>query len=303
MTGNTNLMRFVGSPRYVNMMLSSSSSSSKAMKAKLLLHEHTKVSSQRSIISHTIIVFLPILGAALNLAAFILLIVKLGVESVTTDSISTALAAYETKWETMTLILIGSTIIVVVTMMRDIQINVYHRREKSDTQTMRVLNIMAAIANILAYIGLVLLVIFDSNDPYPAPLIHLVGAGMFFILNSMYGVIHSYLLWKQTQKYPTWCKIVFTVLPMTSIACYGVFIYGYFAAASTLEDFKEYLAGDEVYSIYPEYEWLSIMLTITLSGFMSYLFHVDSVDDELREFICFRRTRSQSQEKERNILK
>jgi hypothetical protein len=271
-------------------MMLSSSSSSKAMKAELLLHDHKKVvSSQRSIISHAIIVLLPIIGSAFNLAAFILLIAMLGIESVTDGSVSNALSANESKVETMTLILIGSTIIVLVTMMRDIQINVYHRREKSDTQTMRVSNIVAAIANILAYIGLVLLVIFDSNDPSPAPLIHLVGAGMFFVLNSMYGVIHSYLLWKQTQKYPTWCKIVFTILPMTSITCYGVFIYGYFAAASTLEDLKDYLAGGEVGSMYPEYEWLSIMLSIILSGFMSYLFHVDSVDDELREFFCFRR--------------
>jgi hypothetical protein len=259
------------------------------MKAELLRHDDKKVLSERSIISHAVIVFLPIIGSVFNLAGFILLIAKLGVEIVTADSISDALAAYESKWETMTLILIGSTIIVLVTMMRDIQINVYHQREKSDTKKMRVLNVVAASANILAYIGLVLLVIFDSNEPSPAPLIHLVGAGMFFVLNSMYGVIHSYLLWKQTQKYPTWCKIVFTILPMTSITCYGIFIYGYFAAANTLEDLKEYLAGDNVTSIYPEYEWLSILLTILLSGFMSYLFHVDSVDDELREFFCFRR--------------
>ncbi len=150
---------------------------------------------------------------------------------------------------------------------------------------MRVLNILAAIANILAYLGLVLLAAYDTG------LIHLIGAFMYFVLNSMYGLIHMYLLWNQTQ-YPRWCKIAFTILPFLSITFIIIWIYGYLET-SDKEDFKEYLAGGEVYSTKNEFEWLSIVLSVILMGLMSYLFHVDSVDDELRDFFCLRQSRHQ----------
>mmetsp|Transcript_18870 Transcript_18870/g.40833 ORF Transcript_18870/g.40833 Transcript_18870/m.40833 type:complete len:178 (+) Transcript_18870:331-864(+) len=156
----------------------------------------------------------------------------------------------------------------IVTAMRNIQINVYHRRQKSESRTMRFLNLIAAIANIAAYVGFVLLALFDIDEPGQAPQIHYIGAYMYFGLSGLYGVLHIFLLCKQTH-YPMFVKILFTLVPLTTIAC-------------TI-----------IYAVKPEeniaFEWFSVALAAIYVGLFSILFLVDSVDDELRDFFCCRR--------------
>ena len=157
----------------------------------------------------------------------------------------------------------------VVTIMRNIQINVYHRRQGSESTAMSVLNYIATISNILAYVGFILLAVFDLDDPNPSyRVIHYVGSVMYFALAGFYGLLQAYLLCKQTQ-YPMFCKIVFTMVCSAAIASSIIYISNF----------------DKNF----ELEWFAVALHAIYVGLMSLLFHVNPVDDELRDFFCCRK--------------
>ena len=218
-----------------------------------------------------ILVLLPILGCTFIIGSLALLSTRLGV-SIFDASISRCLADYSQKVEVLTMIFIGATLMFITTKMRNIQINVYHQRQHSESTKMKALNAIAAISNILAYTGFVFLALFDMDGPGEAPLIHLIGAIMYFALSGLYAVLHGFLLCKQTQ-YPMICKVIFTLLPIATITCTIIYVANW--------ESKKY-----------EFEWFSVFLTAINVGLVSVLFMVDPVDDELRDFFCCRRASS-----------
>jgi hypothetical protein len=225
------------------------------------------VSGRCGACSNLFLLFIPILGCSLVLAALYLLTYRLEVQ-ITETSISSCLANYEPKLEVLVVIAAGATLMFVVTMMRNIQINVYHRRQGSESTAMRVLNYIATMSNILAYIGFILLAVFDVDDPNPFNrVIHYVGSVMYFTLAGLYGLLQTYLLCKQRQ-YPMFCNIVFTMVCSAAIVSSIIYI-------SNLEENFEL-------------EWFAVALHAIYVGLMSLLFHVDPVDDELRDFFCCR---------------
>ncbi len=125
---------------------------------------------------------------------------------------------------------------------------------------MRVLNYIAIISNILAYLGFILLAAFDEIDPNPSyRVIHSVGSVMYFVLTGFYGLLQTYLLCKQTQ-YPMFCKIVFTLVCSAAIASSIIYISSLYIS-NMAEKF--------------EMEWFAVALDAIFVGLMSLLFHVD----------------------------
>lgn len=218
-----------------------------------------------------ILLLLPIIGASTILAVLYLLLYRLNI-TIQETSISAALASFEPYWEILVPLSIGVFATFVVTVSRNIQIEVYHRRLKNEYKGMRVLNLITTVANLGAYIGFLVLAIYKSDDESEAARnLHMYGAVAYFVLSGFYGVAHIYLLCKQTQ-YPLYSKIVFTMVPIVSVACSIVF-------AIERED------------AYP-YEWLAVALNSLFSGLFTTLFIVDPVDDEIRDFFCCRRKES-----------
>lgn len=217
------------------------------------------------------LLLIPILACTFILTALVLLVSRLDV-NITDISISLCLARYEPKLEVLVVIFIGATLMLLVSMMRNIQISVYHRRQKSESTAMRILNFIAALSLIFSYVGFVLLAIFDVDDP-DVKIIHAVGSYMYFALSGLYGLLHMYLLCKQTQ-YPFLCKIVFGVVAIAAIL--SIVIY-----ASNFEENYQF-------------EWFAVALNAVYVGLMSILFWVDPVGDELRDFFCCRKYDEQS---------
>jgi hypothetical protein len=215
-----------------------------------------------------VLALLPVLGCSTILAVLYLLTNKLDI-TVNDSSVSQALADYEPNIEILVLIFIGATLMIIVTICRDIQINVYHRRRRSTTCGMKTVNFIAAFANITAYIGFVLVASFkvDSESEKERQL-HSVGSYVYFGLSGLYGLLHTFLLWKQTQ-YPCVVKVVFTIVPLITVACSIIY------AVKMEEAFA--------------FEWITVALAATFVGMMSILFCIDPVDDELRAFFCCRR--------------
>ena len=221
------------------------------------------------IISHGIFLLLPIAACTLVLAALFLLAFNTGDGvKIAETSISLCLASYTPKAEVLLIITCGATLMFIVSIMRNIQINVYHRRLKSESLGLRAVNFIAAMCNILSYCGFILLAMFDVNYLHDgARMMHYVGAFMYFICAGVYEVFHTFLLWNQRQ-YPLLHKVVFTVVGLLSLTSIIIFA-----------------ATDEQY----EFEWLAAALNAIYVGLVSTLFLVDPVDDELRAFFCCHR--------------
>ena len=208
---------------------------------------------------------IPVLGCLFILSTLLLLA---STRKITEASISTCLADYEPKVDVLFLIFVGATFMYIATVMRNIQINVYHRRQKSENKCMWTLNLIAAFANCIAYVGFCLLALYDLDGPGNAPTIHLVGAYMYFSLSSLYGLLHAVLLCAQRQ-YPIWAKFIFLIIPLGIIA-------------STVYYVQNMEGEDAAY----EYEWLAVALAAILVGMMPILFCIDPCDDELFDFFC-----------------
>jgi|Transcript_17926 hypothetical protein len=215
-----------------------------------------------------LLLLFPILGCACIIGVEYLLLTRLGL-TVYETSVSQALADYEPNLEILVMIFFGATFITITTICRDIQINVYHRRKRSESCSMKTLNFIAALANISAYVGFCLLALFPTDaESESVRNIHQVGSYIYFALSGLYGVLHTLLLCKQEQ-YPLASKIVFTILPLGTVACSIIYA----------------VKQDEGY----EYEWITVALYAIFVGLMPILFLVDPADDEIRDFFCCRR--------------
>jgi hypothetical protein len=234
-------------------------------KADLLLPTSFQTEPRRCGACGRLALFLiPILACSFVLAALFLL-AYLPEVLITTTTISDCLAAYETKIEILALVYVGATLMSVSSVMRNIQINVYHRRQRSESTAMKVLNFIAAVSNIFAYVGFIILATFDVDGPDDVKRLHYVGAIMYFALAGLYALLHVYLLCKQAQ-YPMFCKIIFAMIAFALIV------------SSTMFGLKsrEWII----------FEWFAIVLDAIYVGLIGVLFLVDPVDDELRDFFC-----------------
>ena len=210
---------------------------------------------------------IPILACAFVLAALFLLAYLPKVQ-IMEISISDCLAAYESKGEILALVFVGATLMAVSSIMRNIQINVYHQRQRSESIVMKVLNLIATMSNIFAYVGFIILFTFDVDGPDGVKRLHIVGATMYFALGGLYALLHMYLLCKQAQ-YPFFWKIIFAMVAFAMIASSIIFS----------------LKPKELYV----FEWFAVAFSAIYVGLMGALFLVDPVDDELRDFFCCRR--------------
>jgi hypothetical protein len=140
------------------------------------------------------LLMMPILGCSMILGTLYLLIYNMDI-SIYEMTISSALADYEPTWEILLMLCTGAFASFVVTISRGIQIGVYHRRNNSGFRGLRLLNIVAAITNILAYVGFIILAIYPVDGEHKD--YHLFGAHMYFGLIGLYAVMHIFLLWKQ----------------------------------------------------------------------------------------------------------
>jgi uncharacterized membrane protein YecN with MAPEG domain len=217
------------------------------------------------------LLLLPIFGCSMILSVLYLLVFRLDIK-VSNSTVSAALADYEPTYEILLLLCTGAFAMFVVTAARNIQINVYHRRQKSSSTFQQLVNFVAALANIVAYFGFIILAAYpiDSEVARERKL-HLVGAYLYFGLSGVYGLLHTFLLWKQRQ-YPLFAKLLLTVVPVMMVVCSIVFAVNQEEAC--------------------EYEWFAVALAALFVGLFFILFLVDRVDDELQDFFCCKRQRS-----------
>lgn len=192
-----------------------------------------------------------------------------------TDSFSFILSQYEPYSEVLALSSIACILVSMTTVARNVQIEVYHKRTESII-FMKFINYLAAIVNILSYMGLIMAVAFKVNQEEPsyAPQAHFAGALIFFAGTSIYSLLHSFLLWNQSE-YPTFVRVLFLIFTSIIVTCsllYGVPIWK--GGMSSEEGSK------------PVYAWVAFFTSAISYGFYTVLFFVDSVDYEVSFFFC-----------------
>jgi len=209
------------------------------------------------------------------------------------QTLSIIMLDYEPYWQLVVLSSLAAFFTSLVTIARNIQIFVSQNRQLLQTPcaltkssstsccttscTSKVINAIATVLNIVSYIGLVIAVIYKAEE---SETLHYIGAVLFFVGTAIYAVLHSYLLWtQQQQQYNILLKILFTLLA-TVIASTSI-VFGY----SLLDNvFSE---GGSLGIEVPVFEWVAIFATAISIGFFTILFYVDSVDDEIRDFLVF----------------
>jgi hypothetical protein len=150
-------------------------------------------------------------------------------------------------------------------MCRNIQINVYHRREGTTTCCVKALNFIAAVANIGAYVGFILLAVYPTDsETVMGRNIHTAGSYTYFVLASAYDILQTALLWQQKQ-YPCFLKIIFTLIPVVVVPV--IIAYAVKQELTILE-------------------WFTVAIQSIYVGLFSILFGIDPVEDELRDFFC-----------------
>ena len=110
-------------------------------------------------------------------------------------------------------------VLALVSVARNILIEVYHKRTGSF-----IFMYLSAIINVLAYVGLMVMVMVAVNfkvtqeyeDPEYAVQAHFLGFLTFFAGTATYTVLYSFLLWRQSE-YPTPVKDLFFVLAMVIV--------------------------------------------------------------------------------------
>mmetsp|Transcript_2831 Transcript_2831/g.7768 ORF Transcript_2831/g.7768 Transcript_2831/m.7768 type:complete len:402 (-) Transcript_2831:316-1521(-) len=247
-------------------------------------------------IGHLLTLFLPLIAMMLMLALLILLVIfdheylqdievyenvnatdlaGIYYMSVQSDSISLVMSQYEPYAHVLALSSSACVLISMVTVARNIQIEVYHKRTGSRV-FMKFVNYLAAIINILSYIGLMVAVNFKITQESPewAPKAHYIGFLTFFAGTATYSVLHQFLLWRQSE-YPLWIKVLFfliTVAVVGSSVSFGLPLwYGG-------------LATDELGE--PVYEWVAVFASTIGIGLFVVLFFIDPADDQLANFFC-----------------
>ncbi|KAG7359096.1 hypothetical protein IV203_015685 [Nitzschia inconspicua] len=232
---------------------------------------------------HAFIVLLPLMACGMVVSILGLLILNFeGGESIQTTSISAALEVYQPYSEIVLLASFAAVLTFAVTAARNIQIAVSMQRGRmaglnleqkpgasAYSSSSRIVNATAALMNVTAYAGFVLLIAFKVNQEEPsyAILMHTIGAFVYFGGISIYSLAHAYLLYQQDQpKYPLFLKWLFIGLSLGVVLCVVVFGVN-FRALKPLE-----------------FEWAAVFLSAIYVGLFSVLFHIDNVDDEIRDF-------------------
>jgi len=151
-------------------------------------------------------------------------------------------------------------VLALVSVARNILIEVYHKRTGSF-----IFMYLSAIINVLAYVGLMVAVNFKvtQEDPEYAVQAYFLGFLTFFAGTATYTVLHSFLLWRQSE-YPTPVKGLFFVLAMVIVG--------------------SSLASDQ--GATPISEWVSVFSSVISMGYYLILFFIDPVVDELGAFFC-----------------
>ena len=168
--------------------------------------------------------------------------------------------------------IIGASFIFIVTIARNIQIKVYFLRDDSYSTCLAFVNLIAAAFNIAAYIGFIILAIFKTEgegvDQRERDS-HFIASLVYYACSSIYGVIHTILLWRQSQ-YPLWLKVLFTVITVATVTVSIVYGASVFAESS------------DIY----ELQWIGVISTSVYVIMFAILFHIDPVEDELAAFFC-----------------
>merc|ERR1719162_735148 len=93
-------------------------------------------------------------------------VAKVYYTSVRTDSVSTVMSQYEPYWRILVLSLVACVLVSIVTIARNIQIEVYQKRTESIV-FMKFINYLATLINILSYVGLLVAVNFKVTQENP----------------------------------------------------------------------------------------------------------------------------------------
>lgn len=247
-------------------------------------------------LGHLMILFLPIIATAFMFAFLIVLAVfdrseiqqtelygdeeicelaEIYYASVSSDTISLVMSQYAPYPVVLALASVSCVLMSMVTVARNIQIEVYHRRIGSYI-FMKFINYLSAIINILAYAGLMVAVNFKvtQEDPEYAVQAHFLGFLTFFGGTAIYSVLHSFLLWNQGE-YPPPVKALFFVLAMVIVGS---------SLAFGIPIWNGGITSDE--GANPVFEWVAVFTSALSMGFYLILFFVDPVDDELGSFFC-----------------
>lgn len=247
-------------------------------------------------LGHLTILFLPIIATAFMLAFLIVLAVfdrseiqqtdlygdeelyelaEIYYASVSSDTISLVMSQYAPYPVVLALASVSCVLMSMVTVARNIQIEVYHRRTGSII-FMKFINYLSAIINVLAYVGLMVAVNFKvtQEDPEYAVQAHFLGFLTFFAGTATYAVLHSFLLWRQSE-YPAPVKALFFVLAMVIVGS---------SLAFAIPIWINGITSDQ--GATPVFEWVAVFASALSMGCYLILFFVDPVDDELGSFFC-----------------
>jgi hypothetical protein len=200
---------------------------------------------------------------------------KLYYDSISADTISIVMSQFEPYPVLLGLSSTSCILMCMVTIARNIQIEVYQRRVGSYC-FMMFFNYLAAIINVLAYVGLMLAVNFkcDTEDPEWHVGMHFMGWLTFFGGSAVYAILHAFLLWRQTE-YPTLIKWLFYILSAVIIGS---------SLAFAIPIWTNGIISDE--GALPVAEWVAVFASAVMMGFYFILFFIDPVDDQLSSFFC-----------------
>ena len=195
--------------------------------------------------------------------------------SVQSDSVSYVLSQYEPYAHVLALSCTACVLISMVTVARNIQIEVYHKRTGSRV-FMKFINYMAAIINIFAYIGLMIAVNFKATQETPdwSPEAHYIGFLMFFVGTATYALLHQFLLWKQAE-YPLWVKILFFLNNAVIVGSSFAFALPIWESGWTTDEYGK-----------PVFEWVAVFASAINIGMYVILFFLDPADDQVTNFFC-----------------
>lgn len=247
-------------------------------------------------IGHLLVLFMPLIAMSLMLAFLSLLVVydkenlqdfdwyegegvnatniaEMYYTSVRSDSISMVMSQYDPYVHVLGLSSAACVLISMVTVARNIQIEVYHKRTGSFI-FMKFINYLAAIINIVSYIGLMVAVNFKATQESPewAPRAHYIGFLVYFAGTATYAVLHQFLLWRQAE-YPTLIKVLFFALSALTVG--SSFAFGV----------PLWFGGLETDALgEPVFEWVAVFASAISIGLYVILFFIDPADDQVTSF-------------------
>ena len=234
-------------------------------------------------VSHVITCLAPIIAGSLILSVLYQLLSTLEI-TIYDQSVSDSLSEMEPYLRVLVPIAVGGSIMFVITAMRNIQITVYFTRQRSYSRFLYILNWLASVLNVAAYVGFMMLAFNKNNGSDPEIKRHFIGTAIYFACVSVYGMLDSFLLLQQKQ-YPAILKVLMVLIALAATGAAAYYSY----TALTPE-------SDAV-----EYEWIAVALETIYIVLYSILFHIDPVEDELLTFFCCSRTRDTLRSDEKTL--